>query len=754
MTENLGFFSSDYFMPHGHCYMWQPGLLWTYILSDIIIAASYYTIPLALVYFVRKRHDLQFNWIFMMFSLFIFACGTTHLISLWTIWNPDYWLDALMKSATAVASLITAIMLWRIMPQALAIPGTGQLREAVDQLQREVVERRKAEKALADINSSLELRVQQRTSELTELNRQLAAEIESHKLTEQALFAEKQRVEVTLESIGDGVITTDTDALVTYMNPIAEKMTGWSNLEACRRPLLEVFRIVNEGTRKLVPNPVEVVLEHGEIHGLANHTLLIGRQGEEFAIEDSAAPIRDRDGHIFGVVLVFHDVSETRRMANRMTYLAEHDFLTGLPNRLLLNDRLKQALTIARRDNEFVALMFLDLDHFKNINDTLGHEVGDQLLKMVAKRLESCLRGSDTISRQGGDEFIILLPEMHDHFAPAEVAEKLLAAASAPYEIGLHEILATVSIGIAVYPDDGDDAETLTKSADAAMYHAKSLGRNNYQFFTRLMNEQVSQLAEMEHNLRRAVERGEFLMFYQPKIDIATGHIVGAEALLRWQHPEWGMVAPDRFIPIAENTGLIHPIGMWILREVCRQNCAWQQAGLPPIPVSINVSTVQLRQKNFLHEVTQSIMLSGLKPDFLEFEITESVAIEGEKQAIDWLNALKSMGMGLSIDDFGTGYSSLSYLKMLPVDTVKIDKSFIRDIGTDPDDATIISAIISMSHGLQLKVIAEGVETAEQLAFLQERHCDQYQGYLASAPLPPDEFARLLKGEKAWEHLN
>lgn len=744
MTDSLGFFSSDQFMPHGHCYLWQPGLLWTYILSDLTIAAAYYSIPLALIYFVHKRHDLQFNWIFMMFSLFIFACGTTHLLSLWTIWNPDYWLDAGIKGLTATASLTTAVMLWYIIPKALKIPGTGQLREVVEQLQKEIVERKKAEEALANINNSLELRVQQRTAELTGINRRLAAEIESRKQTELALFAEKQRAVVTLESIGDGVITTGIDAQITYMNPIAEKLTGWSNNEAFNRPLLEVFRIVNESTRKLVPNPVEVVLEHGEIYGLANHTLLVGRHGDEYAIEDSAAPIRDEDGNVFGVVLVFHDVSETRRMTNKMTYLAEHDFLTGLPNRLLLNDRLKQALTIARRDNEYVALLFLDLDHFKNINDTLGHEVGDQLLKMVAKRLEDCLRGSDTISRQGGDEFVILLPEMSDHFAPAEVAEKLLAATAGPYEIGLHDIRATVSIGIAVYPDDGEDAETLTKSADAAMYHAKALGRNNYQFFTRLMNERVSQLTEMEHSLRRAVERGEFTMYYQPKIDIATGRVVGAEALLRWMHPEWGMVSPDRFISIAENTGLIHPIGMWILREVCQQNLSWQQAGLAAIPVSINVSTVQLRQKNFLHEVTQSIMLSGLQPNFLEFEITESVAIEGEKQAIDWLNTLKRMGMGVSIDDFGTGYSSLSYLKMLPVDTVKIDKSFIRDIGSDPDDATIISAIISMSHGLQLKVIAEGVETADQLAFLQSKGCDQFQGYLTSPPLPAAEFARFL----------
>lgn len=746
MVESFGFFDSEHFMPHGHCYLWQPGLLWTYVLSDLIITASYYTIPLALVYFVRKRVDLQFNWIFIMFSIFIFGCGTTHLISVWTIWHPDYWLDASMKAITATASILTAIVLWRIMPQALAIPGTAQLNSVIEQLRREVEERERAEHALEEARILLELRVQERTAELTEANLKLAEEIESHKRTGLALFNEKQRAVVTLESIGDGVITTNIDSHITYMNPIAEKMTGWSNVEAAGLPLLQVFRIVNESTRKLVPNPVDLVLEHGELYGLANHTLLIGRHGVEYAIEDSASPIRDNDGTILGVVLVFHDVSETRRMVNKMTYLAEHDFLTSLPNRLLLNDRLRQALAIARRDRGYVALMFIDLDHFKNINDSLGHEVGDQLLKMVAQRLEGCLRTSDTISRQGGDEFIILLPEMHDHFSAAEVAEKLLATTTQPYEVGLHEIRASASIGIAVYPDDGEDADTLTKSADAAMYHAKAQGRANYQFFTRAMNERVSQLTELEHNLRRAVERDEFEVYYQPKIDIASGRVTGAEALLRWRHPEWDIVAPDRFISIAENTGLIHPIGMWVMQEVCRQNRAWQDAGLAKVPVSVNVSIVQLRQSNFVQEVTEVLMLSGLTPESLEIEITESVAIEGEKQAIGWLTMLKDMGVGISIDDFGTGYSSLSYLKMLPVNTVKIDKSFIRDIETDPDDATIISAIIRMSHGLRLKVIAEGVETPEQLAYLRSEGCDQFQGYLASQPVPAEEFKRFLEG--------
>lgn len=739
---------SNLFMPHGHCYFWKPEILWSYVVSDSLIALAYYSIPLALIYFVHKRKDLQFNWIFIMFSAFIFACGTTHLIDIWTIWEPVYWIDVSAKGFTAAISITTAFMLWRLMPQALSIPSTKELRDTVDQLRHEIIEREHAESALALMKDSLEIRVAERTEELTRANELLAKEIETRKQIEHALIAEKQRAVVTLESIGDGVITTDNSARVTYLNPIAERMTGWSNLEAQNRPLLEVFKIVNESTRKLVPNPVDVVLEYGEIHGLANHTLLISKHGSEFAIEDSAAPIRDNTGEVLGVVLVFHDVSEARKMANKMTYLAEHDFLTGLPNRLLINDRLSQALTIAKRDQQYVALLFLDLDRFKNINDSLGHEIGDLLLKTVAQRLETCLRSSDTISRQGGDEFMILLPEIVDHFAPAEVADKLLNVCAKPFEISGHELRISISIGIAVYPDDGNDVETLTKSADSAMYHAKALGRNNYQFFTQSMNERIKQLTELEHNLRRAVEQNEFRLVYQPKVDIRTGEIVGIEALLRWQHHQWGVVAPDRFISIAEDTGLIRPIGAWVLNEACRQNRAWQDAGFKKIPISVNVSAVQLREHNFLQEVTEILMISGMEPQYLELELTESIAIEGDDHTIEWLNILKDMGVKLSIDDFGTGYSSLSYLKRLPIDTIKIDKSFIRDIQTDPNDATIITAIIRMSHGLKLNVIAEGVETQEQLDFLKTEGCDQFQGYLISKPQAAEDIEAFLKTKK------
>lgn len=744
MDALLSLLVPDNFMPHGHCYLWTPVLLWMYVVSDTVIAISYYTIPMALLYLVKKRADLEFNWVFFMFSLFIFACGTTHLIAIATIWEPAYWLDATMKCLTAVASGITAVMLWRLMPVALTITSTKQLKTTIARLESEVQKRLLAEQALAKLNLNLEHLVKARTEDLSNINASLRLEIEQRKRTELELFNQKQLAIVTLESIGDAVITTNMQSEVTYLNPVAEKMTGWSKAEAMGRPILEVFRILNESTRKLAANPVDVVLAHNKVCGLANHTLLIAKSGAEYAIEDSAAPIRDQDGNILGVVLVFHDVSDARQMAQKMTYLAEHDYLTDLPNRLLLTDRITQAISAAKRRGSKLAILFFDIDHFKRVNDTLGHEVGDQLLKVLSKKLQMCIRASDTLSRQGGDEFVVLLPELTDDAVPAEIAQKILFSIKDPISIANHELFITASIGIAVYPDDGDNVDVLTRHADAAMYHAKNSGRNNYQFFTKEMSARVAAQLTMENSLQKAIANNELLLFYQPKVSIKTGKIIGAEALIRWVHPQWGMMMPDRFIKIAEDSGLIRGIGHWVLREACTQNKKWQDSGLPEIPIAINVSVVELHHAHFTQEVTKVLLQTGLQPYHLELEVTESVAIQTEVTVINDLNKLKEMGVRLSVDDFGTGYSSLSYLKLLPVNTIKIDKSFIRDIQVDANDAAIVTAIIKMSQSLGLTVIAEGVETQAQLEFLQSHDCDEMQGYLFSRPLPADEFAALL----------
>ncbi|MDP3607705.1 MAG: EAL domain-containing protein [Methylophilus sp.] len=754
MESLLGLLIPNEFMPHGHCYLWTPVLLWLYVVSDSVIALSYFTIPLALLYLVKKRNDIQFNWIFVMFSIFIFACGMTHLISIFTIWMPAYWVDASVKGITAIASAITAFMLWRLMPIALTMTSTKQLQKNIDQLQFEVKQRLVAESQLAELNNNLEAIVQQRTQELTNAVTELQHEIDRRKLIEHALFKEKKQALVTLESIADGVITTDMCSNVTYLNPVAETMTGWCKEDAIGKPVLEVFRILNESSRKLAANPVDVVLAHGQVCGLANHTMLIAKTGEEFAIEDSAAPIKSEEGEMLGVVLVFHDVSNAKQMAEKMSYLAEHDFLTDLPNRLLLTDRITQALNAAKRKKSRVAIIYLDIDHFKKINDTLGHEVGDQLLKFLSKKLQNCIRTTDTISRQGGDEFVILLSEIDSPMAPAEIAQKLLNATNDYYQIGTHELKVSASIGISMYPEDGESADMLMRNADAAMYYAKGLGRNNYQFFTKELSTRIADQVALENRLHKAANQNEFVLMYQPKVSLKTGRIVGAEALIRWQHPENGMIAPNVFIPTAEDTGLIKVIGQWVLSEACRQNKAWQNMGLPPIPVAINVSAVELRHTGFLNEVSRVLMQSGLNPQYLELEVTETVAIHGDSEGIADLIALKDMGVRLSIDDFGTGFSSLSYLKRLPIDTIKIDKSFVRDIKTDANDAAIITAIIKMSHSLNFKVIAEGVETAEQLAFLKDYDCDEMQGFYFSKPLTAEAFSALLQSEKTLDTID
>jgi diguanylate cyclase (GGDEF)-like protein len=413
----------------------------------------------------------------------------------------------------------------------------------------------------------------------------------------------------------------------------------------------------------------------------------------------------------------------------------------------MLNERLDKALNAARRENERVALMFLDIDHFKNVNDTLGHDIGDRLLLEIAQRLRSVVRVTDTVCRQGGDEFIILLPDIHDKLAPADVARKILDQISAIKQIDGNDIRIGGSIGIAVFPEDGDDAEVLTKNADSAMYHAKGAGRNNFQFFTRAMTEVVAERVRLEHNLRRAIERNEFVLHYQPKIAMTDGRIIGAEVLLRWQHPTDGLVPPGDFISAAEQSGLIREIGSWVLREACSQNLAWQAAGMMPVPMAVNLSAIQLHHEGFLEEVMAVLRELQLSPDMLEFEVTESVSIHGEDKAVAGLETLRKMGVKLSIDDFGTGYSSLSYLKRLPIDTIKIDQSFIRDITTDPDDAAIITAIIRMAHSLRLNVIAEGVETEAQLDFLRKRNCNQVQGHFFSRPVPATEFGELLQAQ-------
>ena len=561
---------------------------------------------------------------------------------------------------------------------------------------------------------------------------------------EEALFEEKERAQVTLNSIGDAVLSTDMAGRLSYMNLVAEAMTGWSYQEAMGRSLADVFRVINGTTRRTIINPALRAINDDQTAELASDCVLVRRDGVEFAIEDSSAPIHDRDGQVSGAVIVFHDVSASKSMALKMTHLAQHDFLTGLPNRVLLTERLTQAIRLACRRRKQVALLFLDVDHFKHINDSLGHAVGDQLLESAARRLESCVRATDTVCRQGGDEFVILLAEIEKPHDAAQIAEKLLAALALPHLVDGHELHVTLSIGISVYPDDSVSSDAVLQNADTAMYHAKSCGRNNYQFFKADMNTRAVRRLAVESNLRRAIQRQEFVLFYQPQIAMASGVLTGAEALIRWLDPDLGLISPAQFIPVAEECGLIVPIGRWVMREACRQVKAWLAAGLCAVPVAVNVSAVEFRDKSFLPGVAQILEETGLAAHYLEVELTEGVIMHNAQASASALEALKAMGVKLAIDDFGTGYSSLSYLQRFPIDTLKIDQSFVRDVATDADAAAIVSAVIGMGQGLRLRVIAEGVETQPQADFLLARQCAEGQGYLFNHPLAAADFARLL----------
>ena len=436
---------------------------------------------------------------------------------------------------------------------------------------------------------------------------------------------------------------------------------------------------------------------------------------------------------------------ERKRYQEELEHHANYDSLTGLPNRNLLHDRLSQAV-FAQRDVHPIAVVFLDLDHFKFINDSLGHTQGDKLLATVAERLHSTVREGDTVARIGGDEFVLILNDQTKEDVIFRAMQRILNKVSEPMAIGGRELCITCSAGVSLYPQDGPDVETLLKNADVAMYRAKERGRNNFQFYTAEMNALVNERVALEHNLRRALERNELLLYYQPKVELATGAIVGAEALLRWQHPEWGLVLPRRFITIAEETGLIVPIGEWVLRTACLQNKKWQDAGLRAITVSVNLSARQFRQESFVKTVGDILSQTCLKPEHLEIELTESMVMHNADAAIAILRGLKSLGVRLSVDDFGTGHSSLSYLKRLPIDTLKIDQSFVTHIGDqdEQDDGILAQAIISLGHTLRLKVIAEGVETEAQLKFLRMHRCDEVQGYYFGKPMPADDCARML----------
>ncbi len=573
----------------------------------------------------------------------------------------------------------------------------------------------------------------------------LITDVTRRKEAELALQVEKERLRITLNSIGDAVIATDLAGRVTYMNPIAESMTGWTARQAQGEVIEHIMPLRESGDGHALPNPVRLALREKRTVGMALGSALLSRDGQLTEVEDSAAPILDQTGNMTGAIIVFHDVSEARAMALKMTYLANHDPLTHLPNRMRLLDRATQALEQAHRGHERVAMMVLDLDHFKTINDSVGHSIGDLLLQQLALRLKDALRPGDTLSRQGGDEFIVLLPDTGSIEEVSLLATQLLEVAAQPYLVGPVRHDLTVSIGIAMFPDDSDDVEALLRHADAAMYRAKERGRKRFCFFSADIEEVARARYNLARRLRLAVDNEDFEVHHQPKVDARNGRVVGVEALVRWRGPDGALVSPAEFIPLTEETGLIVPLGHWVMLQACRHARAWRDAGRA-LPVSVNVSLLQFEAgNNFVERVSAVLRDTGLPPALLELEITESVLARHAQETLHTMEALKALGVSIAVDDFGTGYSSLAYLQQFPIDVLKIDQSFVRGLPADAGSTAIVTAIAHMAHALRLRLVAEGVETEAQAQALLALDCTVMQGFRYARPMPEAQLRAYLE---------
>jgi diguanylate cyclase (GGDEF)-like protein/PAS domain S-box-containing protein len=565
----------------------------------------------------------------------------------------------------------------------------------------------------------------------------VATDVTEQRRAEEAWRASEVRYRNLFDRNLAGVYRTTLEGKILDCNESFARIFGYaSRAEALERPAWDFF---------LSPEERRAQIERlRESRYLSNEELCLRRKdGSLVWVLENGSLVAAEDGTLSILEGTVIDISERKRAEEQVRHLAFHDALTGLPNRLLFTDRLSLAVANARRSGSRLAVMFLDLDRFKIINDSLGHSIGDDLLRRVGERLEACVRQGDTVARLGGDEFTVLVPGLLYDDDAARVGRKILEAVSQPFTIDGRELFLTTSIGVSLYPADGEDAETLVRNADTAMYRAKEQGRDNYQLYAPAMNARAVERLSLESRLRPALTNGELRLHYQPVVDLRNGRIAGAEALLRWAHPDLGLVPPARFIPIAEMSGLIVPIGAWVLREACARAREWQREW-PGMTVSVNLSSRQFQQSDIVAEVRRALKETGLDPGSLDLEITESSAMLNAEQSIATLSDLKELGVGISMDDFGTGYSSLAYLKRFPIDKIKVDQSFIRDIPSDSDDAAIVTAIIAMARSLQLVVVAEGVETEDQIAFLKDHGCDRMQGFVMSRAVPPDEFARLV----------
>ncbi len=572
---------------------------------------------------------------------------------------------------------------------------------------------------------------------------------------QEKLYDNSSFLAAILDTVGALVLVTDRDGCVVRFNRACERLTGYVYDDVKGKVAWDILwsKEDAEAVKEIFSS-----LSYDKFHTThlsdnkqANESYWVCKSGSQRLISWSYNVILDQNGYVSYLLATGIDVTQHRLVERRLDYLTHFDSLTDLPNRTLFYDRLSNALGQARRYDQMFALLFLDLDGFKYVNDTLGHDMGDLLLKKAAKKLPLCVRNSDTVAHIGGDEFVIILPMINDIRDAAIVADKILDVFTKSFQLDNHECFVGVSIGISIYPTDGDDIDTLLKNADISMYKAKDTGKNNYKFYNSDMNAKAMRRLKLENNLRRALQRSEFTLNFQPKYELSCDTIAGMETLIRWNTPQHGFVSPVEFIPVAEETGLIIPIGEWVLRKSCFYGKQWQESGHKHLIMAVNLSARQFKSYDLIKSIESILEETGYNPEQLELELTESVVMEDAESAIKVLRNIKNMGIHIAIDDFGMGYSSLSYLKRFPIDRLKIDRSFVNDITTDTDDAAIATAIIAMAHSLKLKVTAEGVETVEQLEFLRSLNCDEAQGYLFSKPLVPEKFTELLQNQKTSE---
>jgi diguanylate cyclase (GGDEF)-like protein/PAS domain S-box-containing protein len=589
---------------------------------------------------------------------------------------------------------------------------------------------------LRDARDELDVKVNERTAELLHANEQLRKEIVDRRNAESNLNLAAN----VIASSNEAIIITDTQANIVEVNDAFCDVTGYSRGE-----------VIGQNPRIMRSGRHDHAFWQDMWHALGTTGQWKGevwdrrKNGEVFPKLLSIGTVPDDRGGVANYVGIFSDISKMKQTEERLQYLAHHDPLTGLANRVLFRERLDQAIKVAERTGDRVAVLFLDLDGFKTINDTLGHPSGDEMLASVAQRLIGAVRQKDTVARMGGDEFTLVLSEFSGVRSIDFLSRKIIGRLAEPYSVANRTVFITATIGIALYPDDGRNADSLLQNADTAMYHAKAQGKNRFAYFSSELNREARERLELETALREAIQRDEFTLYYQPQVDLVARKVVGCEALIRWNHPEKGLVSPTRFIALAEETGLIKPLGEWVMRQACEQARTWRDQGLPPLRVAVNMSGSQVTGIEIIQEVYEVLSETHMDAAQLDIEITESTLMKDRDASIEILRDLKRLGVGLSIDDFGTGYSSLSQLKRFPVDKLKIDQSFVRNLGSDPDDEAIVGAIIAIGHQMKLKVVAEGVETKHQLALVRAGGCDEVQGYYFSRPVPPDDFAQFVR---------